>query len=111
MGERDSASHNLVVGRQDFTYTQLVATNEIDTAWFEKLIKESPYSSIRQLAKQMRKPDGGVIDHSAVSRMIRGERAIQLYEARQLADLLGVPMSMVIKKAGIPFGKRDNLPE
>lgn len=96
---------------QDNSYTKPVTRSEIDTEWFEKLIKESPYGSIRQLAKHMRQPDGRPIDPSAISRMLRGERAIQLHEARLLADLLGVPMSMIIRKAGIPFGKRDNLPE
>lgn len=84
-------------------------TATVDTAWFERKIAESPYGSMRQLAKHMRQPDGKPIDHSAVSRMLRGERAIQLHEARLLADLLGVPMAEIIRRAGVPFGKRDNL--
>lgn len=83
--------------------------NDVDTPWFERCIKESPYGSQRQLAKRMRARDGSPLDRSALSRMLRGEREIFLHEARQLADLLGQPMSEVIRRAGIPFGKRDNL--
>lgn len=83
----------------------------VDTAWFKKQIEESPYGSLRQLAKHMRRSLGTRMDVGAVSRMINGERDIQLHEARQLADLLGQPMAEVIRRAGVPFGTRDNLPE
>lgn len=82
----------------------------VDKDWFESKIKESPYGSIRQLAKHMRNRLGSKMDHGMVSRMLSGERDIQLHEARQLADLLGQPMSEIIRRAGIPFGSRDNLP-
>lgn len=83
----------------------------VDTVWFEKKIKESPYGSFRKLASHMRNSLGSRMDHAMVSRMLRGEREIQLHEARQLADLLGVPMSEIIRRSGVPFGVRDNLPE
>jgi hypothetical protein len=80
----------------------------VDKEWFKKTVAESPYGSVRQLARHMRYPDGSVFNHSQVWRMLNGERDICLYEARQLADLLGVPMSEVIRRSGVPFGKRDN---
>lgn len=83
--------------------------SKIDTAWFEKMIKGSAYGSLRQIATRIENRLGEELDHSALSRLIHGKRTMQLHEARQLADLLGVPMSEVIRRAGIPFGKRDNL--
>lgn len=85
--------------------------SDVDTAWFEKVIAESPYGSMRQLAKRMRNRLGSTLDVSALSRMLNGEREILLHEARQLSDLLGKPMSEVIRRAGVPFGTRDNLPD
>jgi hypothetical protein len=83
----------------------------MDSDWFMKQIAESPYGSLRKLAPRMRNRLGSALQVSALSRMISGERDMQLHEARQLADLLGQPMSEIIRRAGIPFGRRDNLPE
>jgi len=83
----------------------------INTKWFEKQIEASAYKSVRGLARHMTSRSGGVMDHTSLHRAINGLRQIQIGEARQLADLLGVPMSLVIQKSGVPFGKRDNVPE
>lgn len=82
---------------------------KIDTEWFEKKISESPYRSMRQVAKNIRVRVGSSMDLGALHRTLHGKRTMQLHEARQLADLLGVPMGEVIRRAGVPFGKRDNL--
>jgi hypothetical protein len=83
--------------------------NEVDSTWFENRIKESPYGSMRALAKRMRNRLGKPLTHADVSRVLSGDSTMQLHEARQLADLLGQPMSEIIRRSGVPFGKRDNL--
>lgn len=81
----------------------------VDTAWFEKKIAESPYGSMRQLANRIRLDNGKVMGFPALWKTLNNRRVLQLHEARQLADLLGVGMGEIIRRAGIPFGERDNV--
>lgn len=81
---------------------------EIDTAWFIRRI-EGLDLSLRKIAPLIRGRSGKSLDVAAVSLMLRGLREISLSEARQLANILEVPMSEVIKRAGVPFGVRDNV--
>lgn len=81
----------------------------IDTDWFVRRIQESEHGSLRRLAAKMRNRQGEPMNIAPVSLMLRGKREIVLSEARQLADLLGVPMGEVIKRAGVSFGVRDNV--
>lgn len=92
-----------------FASMQHSLTMEIDTSWFVRLIKESRFGSLRQLAPKLRARSGKPMDVAALSRMLSGEREMVLDEARQLANLLGVPMGEVIRRAGVPFGIRDNV--
>lgn len=85
--------------------------SDVDTDWFEKKISESPYGSLRRIAKYVKTRLGTSLDHSSLHKTLHGTRTMQLHEARQLADLLGQPMSEIIRRAGVPFGRRDNLPE
>lgn len=81
----------------------------IETDWFIERIKESGYGSLRSLAPKIRGKLGKRLDVAALSLMLRGKREIKLGEARQLADLLMVPMGEVIRRAGVPFRGRDNV--
>jgi hypothetical protein len=82
----------------------------LDSDWFKNKIAESQYGTMRQLVKRMKNRQGKRMGVAALSLMLSGERTIGLEDARQLADLLEVPMSEIIQRAGIRFGRRDNLP-
>jgi len=68
----------------------------IDTLWFIHQINMK-YKSIRQFAFLMEK-NGKQIDRAQVWRMIHGQRAITVGEAKQIAKLLRVPLIEVIKR-------------
>lgn len=72
----------------------------IDTGWFHERIAESEYGSLRALAPHIL-GRRGPLDIHALSRMLSGDRAMQLSEARQLADLLGVSLRDVLEHSGI----------
>lgn len=74
---------------------------KVDTAWFNAIIAKSPYGSQRRLARKIMGRHGKALDASALSLMLRGKRQMQIDEARQLADLLDVPLVEVIQHAGI----------
>lgn len=73
----------------------------VDTGWFNDLIRRSSFGSQRRLARKIRGRSGKPLDPAALSLMLRGKRSIQLSEARQLADLLNVPLIEVLRHAGI----------
>lgn len=72
-----------------------------DTKWFERLIERSKYGSQRQLAKAMVNRHGRPMDPSSLHNLLHGTKCMQLDEARQLADLLGVTIMEVIRHAGV----------
>lgn len=84
---------------------------EPDTKWIKEKIRSSPYKNYRQLAMQLTVyTTGKPFESMALYHLINGRRMLQLPEARQLADLLHVPMIEVIRRWGIPVGVHD-IPE
>lgn len=77
----------------------LVKPLRIDTAWFLKRIAEK--GSQRSLAQAMRQRDGKPVEPASLNRLLHGQRLMQLHEARQMADLLEVPLADVLRHAGI----------
>jgi transcriptional regulator with XRE-family HTH domain len=67
---------------------------EIDGEWFHDRLKDTG-KSLRALARHLEK------DPSAVSRTFSGSRRMTMEEATQIAVFLGVPVSEVMKHAGI----------
>jgi len=67
---------------------------EIDGEWFHDRLKDTG-KSLRALARHLEK------DPSAVSRTFSGNRRMTMEEATQIAVFLGVPVSEVMKHAGI----------
>jgi transcriptional regulator with XRE-family HTH domain len=65
----------------------------MDTAWFRQQLVARKITQ-RTLAKQMN------LDHAAVSLMLRGKRRMQPKEAQQLADVLGVKTTEILRRAG-----------
>lgn len=76
---------------------------QVDTDWFVKRVMQSEFRSIRGLAAAFRGSDGRSIDPSALSLMFRGQRRMQLSDARQLAALLDLQLSDVLARAGLPI--------
>lgn len=66
----------------------------IDTAWFKRRL-EARQRSLRGLARHMD------LDPSAVSRMLSGQRKMQMDEASAIASFLSVPVKEVLKHAGV----------
>jgi hypothetical protein len=71
-----------------------------DAAWFNAKIR-SRFQNQRAFAPKMKDRHGRPLDQPKLSRMLRGERAMQLHEARQFAELLGVPLIEVLERAGL----------
>lgn len=67
---------------------------EIDGEWFHDRLRDTG-KSLRALARHLEK------DPSAVSRTFSGNRRMTMEEATQIAVFLGVPVSEVMKHAGI----------
>jgi hypothetical protein len=74
---------------------------KIDKEWFNELIRKSPFKSQRQLAKNLKGKNNKPIDPGALSLMLNGRRSMQLHEAKQLAELLNVSLTDVLKHSGI----------
>lgn len=72
-------------------------------------IQESEYGSLRKIAEHIQTHRGKPMAFESLSRTLSGQRELSLIEARQLANLLRVPMSEIIRRMGIPFGVRDNV--
>ena len=77
-------------------------TQTIDKKWFLKLLEER-HQSVRGLARHMD------LDASAVSRMLSGQRKMQMEEAKTIAHFLRAPVSEVMKHAGVSVDL-DGLP-
>lgn len=67
----------------------------IDTKWFRDRMAEAGLSQ-RQLAKKLG------LDQSAISLTFTGKRRMQFKEAADIARLIGLPVSDVLKNAGVP---------
>ena len=66
----------------------------MNTDWFRKQLQGRKLSQ-RGLAKQMG------LDAAAVSLMLRGQRKMTNEEALQIASLIGVPITEVLRQAGV----------
>jgi hypothetical protein len=75
---------------------------EIDTAWFLAQIQASNHPTQAEVAARLRARSGRPMDPAAFSRLLRGERGMQIDEAQQLAKLLKVPLAEVLRRAGLP---------
>lgn len=62
--------------------------------WFQDRLKQIKVSQ-RQLAKRMK------LDPAAVTYMFQGKRAMSMDEAKSIADILMVPVTEVMRQAGI----------
>lgn len=67
---------------------------QVDKQWFMDRLTDQG-KSVRGLARYMNK------DASAVSRMLSGQRKMQMNEAADIARFLGAPVSEVLNHAGI----------
>lgn len=68
--------------------------SEIDKQWFLNKLEERK-QSVRGLARHLE------IDASAVSRMLSGQRKMQMEEAQAIARFLNAPISEVMRHAGV----------
>lgn len=66
----------------------------MNTDWFRQLLATRKLSQ-RGLAKLME------LDPAAVSLMLRGQRRMTNAEAHQISTILGVPITEVLRQAGI----------
>lgn len=75
-------------------HCKAVAVPPINQVWFRERLRQINMSQ-RQLAKKIQ------LDPAAVSLMFAGRRSITMKEAKQLADILLVPVTEVMRQAGI----------
>lgn len=80
---------------------------KVDTDWFMERIRESRWGSQMQLAPEITDRRGNPLDQPELSRMLRGQREMQMSEAAQLSKLLGVPLAEIFRRVGIPV---DDVP-
>lgn len=66
----------------------------VDKEWFFEQLRDKK-QSLRDMARHME------LDPSAVSRMLSGQRKMQMEEAGAIARFLGAPVAEVLKHAGI----------
>lgn len=71
-----------------------------DFDYFDNLIIEK-FGSHRKFAPHIISRVGKPLDHAQLSRLLRGERDMTIREAKQLADLLDVPILDVLFHAGV----------
>jgi hypothetical protein len=67
-----------------------------DLAWFNEKIREM-YGSQRSLAPRFKGADGKPVDQSLLSRVLSGERKMQLHELKQFGKLFGDPVEVLIR--------------
>ena len=75
-------------------------TNTIDTVWFRDRLRAIKMSQ-RELGKRLG------MEASAISLTMRGMRKLTLPEAKEAANQLGVPVTEVLRRAGIDV--RDDI--
>jgi hypothetical protein len=78
-----------------------------DQAWFNDKLKMSKFRSWRALAPNLFNRKGAAIDPAEISRLLNGDRGVDIWEARQLADLLRQPLGEVLRRLGIAFTPKD----
>jgi hypothetical protein len=71
---------------------------KIDKAWFVGQLKDRKIS-MRALGRMMRR------DIWSISSMFAGKRAMSMQEAKEIADILGVPLLEVMRRAGVQTGE------
>jgi len=71
------------------------AMSDVNTKWFREKLAERGLSQ-RALARKLG------IDQSAISLTFSGRRRMQFKEAADIARLIGLPVSDVLKNAGVP---------
>lgn len=69
-------------------------TKKMQTNWFRERLADRELSQ-RGLAKLLD------LDPAAVSLMLRGQRRMTPQEAKRLADILGAPVTEVLRRAGV----------
>lgn len=79
----------------------------VDKSWFQKVIRASPYRSLREISKRILSEKGKQIPHTALLFSIQGRRQFKLYEVRQFADLVRQPLLEVIRKCGVDVFPTD----
>lgn len=84
------------------------AEMKIDTAWFRELIRISPFRSQKNIAAQIKGKSGKPLAPEAITLMLQGKRVMQIEEAKQIADLLKVPLAEVLAHAGIKGAERPD---
>jgi DNA-binding XRE family transcriptional regulator len=72
----------------------------IDTKWFKEKLADAGLSQ-RQLAKKLG------LDQSAISLTFSGRRRMQFKEAADIARLIGLPVSEVLRNAGVPIDQGE----
>lgn len=77
------------------------ANRRIDTAWFQARIRESRYRSMRGLAPHLLNIRGRPMSIDGIWKRLHGRRPLRIAEARQLADLLAVPLPELLRRAGV----------
>lgn len=80
--------------QHDAPKTGPVKMPPIEQQWFKQRMQALKMSQ-RQLAARLN------LDHAAVSLMLRGKRTMSMDEAKRLADLLLVPTTEIMRRAGI----------
>jgi transcriptional regulator with XRE-family HTH domain len=71
-----------------------MATPIVDTDWFRDRLGDIKMSQ-RKLAKHLN------VDPAAVTLMLRGDRKMTATEAQQIAALLAVPVTEILRRAGV----------
>lgn len=74
---------------------------KIDVEWFRERIKESSYGGQIPFAKAMSKRLGYKVDQSALSRIFREERKMQIEEVFVMAELLGENPLTILERLGL----------
>lgn len=83
--------------------TTSVTHRQVDTQWFAKQLEASGLSQ-RSLARLMH------TDHSTLSRLFHGKQEMRIPEATEIARYLNVPVSEVLKHAGLPVDDGRSVP-
>lgn len=71
-----------------------MSNKTVDREWFRDRLADIKMSQ-RKLAKHLE------VDPAAVTLMLRGERRITTAEAQEIAGVLGVPVTEIMRRAGI----------
>lgn len=77
------------------------AARRIDTAWFYARIRASRFRTMRRLAPHLANTRGRPMANSGLVLVLHGRRPLRIAQARQLADLLGVPLPELLRRAGV----------